>query len=367
MHSYRAAFLYGKEDIRIEEASLSSPKAGEVLVRIGHSSLCPTDLKKYLDSDGKYTRVLDKKGPYILGHEASGVIAATGEGVSQFREGDKVVILPIIPCGVCEYCSRGEPEYCSRLVGIGGSAGSFGDCVDLYREKGYGGCYGELLKLPAAQVVKVPKGLTLSTARLLEPVADVVYSVEKTGGGSRGPALIIGLGPMGLFHIPVLRAAGVKTIIGSDPRKDRRETALKIGVTEVIDPSEEDVVERTRQYSEGLGAAQAYVACGGSVQSRGVADAIFACRKGGVVNSFASLYNGEDPKIDINYLHYGHLSLVGTVGFQDRHVPRAFEVLQKYRKEFELLIDPVLPFSRFQEGVDAALSSNSLKVGIDFG
>jgi threonine dehydrogenase-like Zn-dependent dehydrogenase len=367
MHSYRAAFLYGKEDIRIEDASISSPGAGEVLVHIRHCSLCPTDLKKYLDSDGKYSKVIDEKGPYILGHEASGRVAETGEGITEFQQGDMVVILPIIPCGVCEYCSRGEQDFCSRLVGIGGSAGFFGDCVDLYHNKGYGGCYGELLKLPASQIVKVPKELPLSTARLLEPVADVVYSIEKTGGGSSDPALIIGLGPMGLFHIPVLRAAGVKTIIGSDPRKDRRDVALKIGATAVIDPTKENVIEKTKEYSGGLGVQQGYVACGGSVQSGGVVDALFACRKGGVVNSFASLYNGKDPRIDINYLHYNHLSLVGTVGFQDRHVPKAFDVLLTYSEEFDLLLDPILPFSRFQKGLEAALSSNSLKVGIDFG
>ena len=365
MHTYHAALLYGREDIRLENVSISSPEENEVLVQIRHIGICPTDLKKYLDTDGKYTRVLEERGPYILGHEASGVVLESGEGADEYKKDDEVSILPVIPCGSCSYCRSGEPQYCTNLLGIGGSAGEFGDCVDLYREKEYGGCYAQLLKVPKKQLSKVPEDIPLDIARLLEPVADVVYSVEMTSRGSTGVALIIGLGPMGLFHIPVLKALGVETIIGSDPKSERREVAKRIGAAETIDPLSEDLVERVKQLTDGMGVQQTYVACGGPVQSNGVIDGLNASRKGGVVNSFASLYNGENPQIDINYLHYNHLSLVGTVGFHQAHIPKTFNILRSYKDDFAKLIYPVYSFEHFQDAIDAFLSQNSLKVGVD--
>ena len=366
MYTYKAAMLHGKKDLRFKSLTMSPPSKGEVVVRIKHASFCPTDMKKYLDVNGKVTEILERKGPYILGHEASGVILSVGDSNSSYSVGDPVVVLPIIPCGECGYCKSGTPEYCNSLVGIGGSAGSIEDCVDLYLEKGYGGCYGELLKLPETQVVAVPEGLDLSLARLMEPVADVVYSVEKTGDGFFSTALIIGLGPMGLFHIPVLKSIGVRTVICSDPREDRRNIAKKLGATVIVDPFTEDLPGIVKEATQSNGVEQAYVTCGGRYQSQGVIDALNMLKKGGRVNSFASLYDGADPVIDINYLHYNHLSLIGTVGFQTSHVERTFEILKAYEDDFRMLMEPILPFSEILSGVDAALSQTALKVGIDF-
>lgn len=104
---------------------------------------------------------LRETGPYILGHEAAGVVTEVGAGVQQVRVGDAVAVQPMIACGTCAYCRQGRIHMCQNLLGIGASAGNFGDCDRLYHETGVGGCFATHLKAPASCVMKLPEGLSM--------------------------------------------------------------------------------------------------------------------------------------------------------------------------------------------------------------
>lgn len=362
---YKTAHFYGKEDIRIEEVSLPKPAEDEVVIKIAYAGICQTDNKKYQDTEDKYTPVLKENGPYVLGHEASGIVEKTGVGVSDFKKGDEVAVLPIISCGECTYCRKGIPEHCLNMLGIGGAAGSFSDCIRLYREKGIGGCFSEYLKLPADNLIRVPDHIPLKIASLLEPVADVVHSVDKTERGKDGSALIIGLGPMGLFHIPVLKNRGVTRIIGSDPLASRRKIAFEIGASDVVDPMDEDLKAFIISRTDGLGVDQVYVTCGGPIQGQNVKEGLRLLKNDGVLNIFASLYKGENPEIDINLVHYNQLSLIGTVGFLLENIFETFEVLGKYEDLFKNLIKPEISLDEINKGFKILNISDALKVVIN--
>src|SRR6516165_2740629 len=135
-----AAVLYGKEDLRLERVAIPRAGAGEIVVRVGAALTCGTDLKVY--RRGYHAMML--KPPIPFGHELAGVVYEAGEGVSTFREGDRVVALNSAPCDVCFFCKRDQQNLCENL---------------LFNN----GAYAEYIRVPARIVEKntlrIPDGI----------------------------------------------------------------------------------------------------------------------------------------------------------------------------------------------------------------
>jgi len=148
---YRAAFLVGDRQIAFSSIRIPDVGLNEVLIRIRHTNLCPTDLKKYYSLDEKSLLTLREKGGVILGHEASGTVEKVGKGVKDLEPGMRVALDPMLPCGSCEYCRQGDFPMCKKLRGVGVSAGSVQDSLDLL-SKGIGGTFAEFVKVPAENV-----------------------------------------------------------------------------------------------------------------------------------------------------------------------------------------------------------------------
>src|SRR6202012_636415 len=116
-----AAVLYGQEDVRMKRVPVPAPGPGEIVVRVKAALTCGTDLKVY--RRGYHARMLVP--PALFGHELAGVVHAVGEGVTKFREGDRVVALNSAPCGQCFYCERNQPNLCDDLLFNNGAYAEF--------------------------------------------------------------------------------------------------------------------------------------------------------------------------------------------------------------------------------------------------
>ena len=120
-----ACRIHAKEDLRIEPVAVPEAGPGEVLLRLGAGGICGSDLHYYFEGrNGSFV----VREPLVPGHEASGVVAAVGDGVTRVRVGDKVAVSPSHACGRCDYCREGREQLCSNMRFLG-SASRFPACA----------------------------------------------------------------------------------------------------------------------------------------------------------------------------------------------------------------------------------------------
>ena len=207
----RAVTLAGAHDLQPVE--LADPHAldGEVVVRVSGCGICGSDVSSY--KVGLFSDI-------VPGHELAGVIESVGSGVDCWGVGDAAIIDPKTPCGMCDDCRSGARYRCamSLTAGIG---------------FGRNGGFAELVAAPAALLHRVPAGLRVDDACLVEPLSVAIHGVERAALQPGHTAVVVGLGPIGLFTVAVLRARGAGDIIAADPVADRRRLALDLGASNV--------------------------------------------------------------------------------------------------------------------------------------
>ncbi|MEO8603155.1 MAG: Zn-dependent alcohol dehydrogenase [bacterium] len=259
----RAAVLVeaGKPLVMWDDVQLASPRSGQVRVRVTHCGLCHSDLSL---ADG----VFPSPTPIVLGHEAAGIVEEVGAEVTGLAVGDEVVLSPIAPCGSCYWCLRGEPGVCVNAMTIqtntflDGSTGLSRGSETIFRGVGLGG-FAEQVVVAASGAVKIPAGVSREVACVIGcAVQTGVGAVLNTARVEAGATvLVMGLGGIGLSIVQGARLAGAARIIASDPVAARRDTALRLGATDVIDPNEQDVGTRAFELT-GVGVDYAFDAVG---------------------------------------------------------------------------------------------------------
>ncbi|MFZ5945711.1 MAG: zinc-dependent alcohol dehydrogenase [Bacillota bacterium] len=206
--------------------------ADEVLIKVAYGGICGSDIHIY---HGNNERV---KYPLIACHEFSGEIVEIGkECSSQWEIGDKVVVNPLISCGVCDPCVRGNVHVCKKLGLIG---------IDI------DGAFAEYVKAKPYQLIKVPEGIPLDTAALAEPLAVGIHAVTTSGLKIGDKVVILGGGPIGLMVAFAAKAAGAGLVVISEVSQFRLEMAKEMGF-EVINAAD-DVKQKVLELTDGVGA-----------------------------------------------------------------------------------------------------------------
>lgn len=355
---YRAAVLIGSRDVRIERLRMKNLEDDEVVVKVSCCTLCPTDVRKYLG----YTEI---PGPLILGHEISGTVAYPGRRAEKFREGDSVTVMSIISCGYCRYCVLGMPELCDHLVGLGGSAGPLQRYRMLFEEKGWGGGLAEYIKVPQKIVVKLMEGVPARNASLVEPFANVLKGQQACDPSPTQVEVIFGGGPIGILHLIAAKALGVNKVILVEPYQDRRMIALEYGASHVIDPEEEDPVERVRELTDGVGADIVIVATGWSAEAKCTELAVELAAKGGRVNIFAATHPQTMLHIDPNLIHYKELKILGSFEHHPIHYYEAMELISSKKIDFDKIVYPRVPLEKVAEAFELYGKPGSMKVAVE--
>lgn len=222
--SHRVVELAGLREFRIRETSAPPPAPGEVQVQVKYVGICGSDIHYFAEGGVGPARC---RYPMVIGHEPTGVIAATGEGVSGWSPGDPVLCEPAVYCYHCEFCLSGRHNVCSniRFLSTPAEPGFFRDRVNL----------------PAGNVLAPPRGVGLAEATLFEPVAIILHSMKFAQPQIGETALVYGAGPIGLLTVAVLKLSGVSRIWCVEPVAHRREMARAIGADVVFDPAQTDV------------------------------------------------------------------------------------------------------------------------------
>jgi L-iditol 2-dehydrogenase len=270
-----AAVYRGVNDVRLETVPVPEIGSGEILVRVHTCGICGTDLKKI--STGSHS------APRIFGHETSGMVAAVGEGASNFQVGDRVVVFHHIPCRECFYCRHKTFAQCETYRKVGCTAGF----------EPSGGGFAEYVRVMDWVVrrgtVRIPDNVSYEQACFVEPVNTCMKGIENLRLAAGETVLVMGQGPIGIMLAFLAKRTGA-TVITSDLYPPRLTISKTYGLGNVIDASRADTVKEARERTEGRGADAAVLAVGGNSLIRTAIDAV---RPGGRVLLFAQTARGE--------------------------------------------------------------------------
>jgi len=234
-------------DVTVTTIVVPDPGPGEALVKVQACGVCHTDLH-YREGG------IGNDYPYLLGHEAAGVVEAVGDGVTSVAPGDFVILNWRAVCGECRACKRGRPWYCFATHNATQKM-TLTDGTVLSPALGIG-AFAEKTLVAAGQCTKVDPAATPEVAGLLGcGVMAGIGAAINTGGVSRGDSVaVIGCGGVGDGAVLGANLAGARTIIAVDVDDRKLEWARQFGATHVVNARETDPVEKIRELTEGNGA-----------------------------------------------------------------------------------------------------------------
>jgi len=321
----------------IADMDVPVPGKGELVVKMEACGLCGTDLEKMR---GEYTASMP-----LLGHEAAGVVSAVGEGVSGFKEGDRVFPHHHVPCYECYVCKAGDDTMC-----------------DMYRKSNiHPGGFSEYFRVPEWNIGKggvlhLPNEVTFDQGALIEPVACCLRALRRYAKAG-DTVLVAGAGPVGLMNSLILESMEAKVFI-SDVIASRLEFAERMRLGLVLDASKDDIPGRLRAESQGRGADLAIVASGSKAA---IIQALGSIRRGGRVCLFGVPSKGSVLGYDISELYNAGQQIVTSYGADESDTKAALGIIAA-NPEFERLVTHRFPLSRFDEAVEAAAGGKTMKV-----
>lgn len=244
----RAVIAPGKDEpLRVETILVPAPGPGEAVVDIKACGVCHTDL--HYKQGG-----INDEFPFLLGHEAAGVVEAVGDGVSDVAPGDVVVLNWRAVCGQCRACLRGRPWYCFDTHNAKQPM-TLADGTPLSPALGIG-AFAEKTLVAAGQCTKVDPTVDPAVAGLLGcGVMAGIGAAINTGEVGRGDTVaVIGCGGVGDAAIAGARLAGAAKIIAVDLDARKLDTARSMGATHTVDSSKTDPIAAIREATGGFGA-----------------------------------------------------------------------------------------------------------------
>jgi L-idonate 5-dehydrogenase len=281
--------IHAKEDLRIEPAEDPQIGPGQVLIRLGAGGICGSDLHYYFEGrNGSFVI----REPLIPGHEASGVVAKVGPGVTRVEPGDKIAVSPSHACGHCDYCREGREHLCRNMRFLGSAS--------LYPH--VQGMFCEYFVMGERQCYPVAGDISLGELAFAEPLAVALHAVN------RGPVLvgksvlITGAGTIGCLTVIAARLAGARQITVSDVLDRPLATATEVGADRTI---------RADRDADALAAPQFDVAYEVSGSFAALKACVAAVKRGGTVVQVGTLPHEPLPFV-VNEIMSKELDLKGA-------------------------------------------------------
>jgi len=338
----RVAMWYNNQDVRLEEMPTPQIGAGELLVRVEASGICGSDVMEWYRLD---------RAPLVLGHEIGGQIAAVGDGVERYKEGDRISAAHHVPCNTCHYCLSGHHTACDTLRRTNFDPGGF----------------AEYLRLPAINVDRgvflLPDEVSFEEAAFIEPLACVLRGQRLAHMQPGCCVLVIGSGIAGLLHVQLARALGASRVVATDITDYRLEAAQQFGADAVFH-AEENLPARLHQVNDGH-LADLVIVCTGATSA--INQALQSVERGGTVLFFAPTNPGVTIPISVNdFFFRNDITLTTSYAGSPADYTAALELIRARRVHVREMITHRLPLAETGLGFQlVAEAKNSIKVIIN--
>ncbi|MHB8507844.1 MAG: zinc-dependent alcohol dehydrogenase [Candidatus Dormibacteria bacterium] len=343
----KAFRLHGLGAGRVDHVPDPVPTEVDCVVRPLVTGLCSSDIHIY-----RQAAMVDQAAlPITMGHELMGEIVAVNrggpaldaysvEGNPRLDRGRRVIAEPLLPCGACPNCGRGQPNLCRRWTHLG-----------ISRD----GCWADLVSVPASRLVAVADDLADRDAVLVEPLACAVNFIEKANLQPGMSVLVLGGGPAGLLTIQVARAAGASPLLLSEPNPHRRALGRRLGADFTLDPLAADFEAALAAATSGLGPDVVIEVTG---VPAAVTQAIAVAAPGSTV-VLAGICGGGAPAIDADLMVLKELVVRGAVASR-WHFGRAMRLLASGRVTLSPMVSDTRPWQLVAGAMDDLASNPAL-------
>jgi L-iditol 2-dehydrogenase len=337
----RVAMYYNNRDVRLEEMPVPKIGPGELLVRVRASGVCGSDLMEWY-------RI--KKAPLVLGHEIAGEVVEVGEGVQNFRQGERVFASHHVPCGHCRYCRAGHQSVCETLRTTHFDPGGF----------------AEYIRVPGINVElgtwRLPDGMTFDEGSFIEPLACVVRAQRFADLAAGQTILVMGSGISGLLHIQLARARGAARIFATDISDFRLSAAARFGADEAIHGGE-DVPARLRELNGGR-LADLVIVCTGAMPA--IQQAVRSIDRGGTLLFFAPTAAGVDVPIPLFDFWRDEIRVATSYAGSGEDLGESIRLIHSRQVRVADMVTHRLPLAEAGRGFALTASGqDSIKVIID--
>jgi 2-desacetyl-2-hydroxyethyl bacteriochlorophyllide A dehydrogenase len=328
----------GARTMTVEEREPADLRPGEVRIAVAYVGICGTDLHVFHgDMDGRVTT------PATIGHEMSGTIVDLGPEVEGWSIGDAVTVMPLVWDGTCPACLAGTQHICQHLDFIG---------IDSP------GALQQYWNVPAATLVKLPSGVSLRDAALVEPVAVAVHDVRRSELGPGDKAVVIGAGPIGVLIATVAGAFGADVVIAEiDPA--RRATAAELGLA-TLDPSSVDQAAWVEKWTDGAGADVVFEVSGSAAAVQGATDLVKV--RGTLV---VVAIHSQPRLLDLHRVFWRELRILGARVYQRQDFERAAELVANGTIPAEQLVTDVVPLTEVQSAFGVLEAGQAMKLLVE--
>lgn len=310
-----AAQYAGNKSFTIVPGTEQQPNEGEVKVAVGYVGICGTDMHIYHG-------VMDQRVsiPQTIGHEMSGTVVEVGEGVTEYKSGDRVVVRPLDWCGECPTCEAGYTHICQNLKFMG---------IDTP------GAFQNFWTVKARTLHRLPESVSLKQGALIEPLSVACHDISRSRLKAGEKAVVLGGGPIGQLVAAVAKSVGAEVLI-SEPNEARREFAVeKLGV-KAVNPIEQDLAAYVDEWTGTKGADVVFEVSG--VQPAIDAMTAIAGRRGRIV---MVAIHSQQPKIDLFQFFWKELELLGARVYEAADFDMAIDLIASGKVDIDPFITSV--------------------------
>jgi len=323
----KAAVITAPGKIAIENVEDPTPGVNEVVVEVAAVGICGTDLHIF---EGEFAPKL----PIVPGHEMSGTIVAVGRDVTDIKIGDKVAVDPSLHCGECFYCRRARGNLCENWNALGVT---------------FPGAAAEFLLSPKKNIHKLPAGIDLKAAALIEPLSCAVRGFDQLPRNPGSNYLIYGSGTMGLMMAEMARVNGAANVCIVDLNSEKLETAKVLGFKNTANSVD------NFDYPRGF---DVVIDCTGVVAA--IKDGLKHVMSGGTFLQFGVANEGAKVEIEPFWIYNKEITIVGSMAVL-HSFDRAVELFANGVLNSEVMISDRYPLEKYEDALTAFKSGKGRK------
>ncbi|MDD3366869.1 MAG: alcohol dehydrogenase catalytic domain-containing protein [Sphaerochaetaceae bacterium] len=333
----RSAYLTEVRHFEVRQEGIPVLKDNEVLVKIAYCGICTLEQRLYTGERKIYY-------PIIPGHEASGIVVTVGsEVITGVQVHDHVALDLVNRCHACPACLSGNSNLCENRFKEG---------------QRVLGAFSDYMVVKPDQLQVVPSDLPLESVAFAEPLACCIRSLRTVNASLGDTILISGVGTMGILHIKVALAMGLR-VIACDIDLKRLEDAKRLGAIALDASSAETCIATIKKITRGRGVDSCIITTS-SMSAVEVAVAVLASN--GVMNIYTSYGNKPPLPLDMNTIHRHEFVVTGSEGRSEYDFYTATRVLANRTIVVDDLISQIYPLEEVSTAVEEALSGSSYRV-----